>query len=100
MMRWSDAWELESLHRLRDKYNLSKEGWLANRIAKVGWRRRFYMIRPFLKWIPSGTVRRWIESPLVRLDKQLNRHLTQRFERLNVSKQPSDGAKPELSEAA
>ena len=76
MMRWSDRWELNSLYHLRDKWNLSEEGWLSNRIAKVGWRRRFFMIRPFLRHVPIRAVRRLLERLLVLVDKRLNANLT------------------------
>nr|WP_232826107.1 glycosyltransferase [Cyanothece sp. BG0011] len=40
MLRWSNAWTLSSLHRLRDKWQLSEDGYFTSKYKKLGWRRK------------------------------------------------------------
>jgi GT2 family glycosyltransferase len=54
MLRWSDAWERNSLIRMAEKWNLSTDGTLGFRLKHVGWRRRTYLIRPFVRSLGLG----------------------------------------------
>lgn len=81
MLRWSNAWELASLQRLRKKWNLTEDGYFKNRIRNVGWRRRMTIVRPLNSSLPFTRGSKKLERMLVALDKRLNRQLTRRYER-------------------
>jgi GT2 family glycosyltransferase len=79
MLRWSDAWQLASLHRLRDKWNLAEDGYFQAKYKKVGWRRKMAIIGPLTHWLTFGLSERLFNSILVPLDKMLNRYLTDQY---------------------
>ena len=81
MLRWNDAWTLASLHRLRDKWNLTEDRFFANRYKNLGWRRRMAILRPLSRRVPSQRISRRLERTLVRIDKVLNRNLTTHYTR-------------------
>lgn len=76
MLRWSDAWELASLHRLRDKWDLTEDRYFRNRYKSVGWRRRMSIIRPLSRRLVFGRNSKRLEDLLVAIDRVLNRCLT------------------------
>ena len=84
MLRWSDAWELASLHRLRDKWNVEEDQYFTNRYRRVGWRRHMTITRPLAARIGElgnrlvifGQKKTRLEKILVPMDKALNRYLT------------------------
>ncbi len=81
MLRWNDAWTLASLHRLRDKWNLTEDRFFANRYKNLGWRRKMAILRPLSRRVPSQRISRRLERTLVRIDKVLNRNLTTHYTR-------------------
>ncbi|MBW4517916.1 MAG: glycosyltransferase [Timaviella obliquedivisa GSE-PSE-MK23-08B] len=83
MLRWSDAWTLASLHRLRDKWNLSEDGYFQNRYKKVGCRRMMTIIAPVVHRVTFGRYSKFLESLLVQGDRTLNRYLTTRHAKSN-----------------
>lgn len=80
MLRWSDAWELTSLHRLRDKWNLTEDEFFKNRYKRLGWRRQMTLISPMVRSILGRRSQR-LEKILLSIDKILNRYLTNRHAR-------------------
>lgn len=48
MLRWSDAWQLASLHRLRDKWNLAEDEYFKSKYKKLGWRRYGTIVIPLV----------------------------------------------------
>lgn len=83
MLRWSDAWGLTSLDRLREKWNLTeddyyKHSYNAWREYLVG-RRKIFIIRPMLAKYVFGRTGGRLEKTLVRMEKALNRYLTTRY---------------------
>lgn len=75
MLRWSDGWELASLHRLRDKWDLTEDRYFRSRYRSLGWRRKMSIIRPLSRSLTFGRYR-LAERPLVAMDRVLNRCLT------------------------
>jgi GT2 family glycosyltransferase len=93
MLRWSDAWELASLQRLRDKWNLTEDDYFKNKYSKLGWRRYMSIIQPLsvgLSFGQRGRIRRMITDTLIYVDKRLNRYITSRYARkhLPLKQQP------------
>lgn len=82
MLRWSDAWELASLQRLRDKWDLTEDEYFKNKYNRLGWRRNMTIIKPLSRNLSFGrSNNRLVEKILVRMDKVLNRYLTTRHAR-------------------
>ena len=48
MLRWSNAWELSSLARLQEKWNLCEDGYFKHKYKALGWRRRDAILQPLL----------------------------------------------------
>jgi GT2 family glycosyltransferase len=83
MMRWSDAWERESLLHFQQKWKLEQNKYFTKRFKKLGWRRREEMIQPLVEQFNflGATRKKWLEKRLVSLEKLLNRYLSNRYER-------------------
>lgn len=74
VLRWSDAWDRTSFHRLRDKWSLVEDAYFAREYRNLGWRRRDIMMRDtFLRWIPSWRVRRAAARALMPVERAINR---------------------------
>lgn len=78
MVRWSDAWERDSLLHFQQKWELVEGKYFSKRFKKLGWRRREEMIRPIVEQFSFlGTdARKWLEKRLVSLEKLLNRYVS------------------------
>lgn len=85
MLRWSNEWELASLRRLRDKWNLTEDKYFRHRYRNVGWRRKMTIVRPLSEKLTFGRGSKRLENLLSTLDKQLNRRLTDRYARRTSS---------------
>lgn len=91
MLRWSDAWQLASLRRLQEKWNLAEDGYFTTKYRQLGWRRRSTLLRPLSRQLTLGFKSYLVERLLVRLDRILNRYLTTRHA-TQRSQRPSDSA--------
>lgn len=80
MLRWSDAWQLNSLHRFRQKWDLTEDKYFKNRYKRLGVRRQKTIIKPFVRSVLGRNSQR-IEKILLPIDRILNRYLTNRFAR-------------------
>lgn len=78
MLRWSDAWTLASLKRLREKWDLAEDGYFQTKYKKLGWRRLMSIITPLNHRLTFGLSYRLLNPILIPLDKRLNRYLTDR----------------------
>jgi GT2 family glycosyltransferase len=80
MLRWSDAWELASLQRLRDKWNLTEDEYFKNKYKRLGWRRDMTIINPISHSLPLPSLMTKIMTKILRrIDKMLNQYLTNRY---------------------
>lgn len=80
MLRWSDAWELSSLQRLSEKWNLTKDEYFQNKYKRLGWRRQMAIISPFVRKLPIGKLGwRVAGKLLLSIDKVANRYITNRY---------------------
>jgi GT2 family glycosyltransferase len=80
MLRWSDAWELASLQRLRDKWNLTEDEYFQKKYRSLGRRRHGAIIVPLVKSFFRRRIR-WIENILIKMEHPLNHYLTNRYAR-------------------
>lgn len=74
MLRWSDAWELDSLKHLAGKWGLIENEYFTRRYERLGWRRRSELITPLsMVFKPLGKpARKWAKKQLVRIEKPIN----------------------------
>ncbi|NJL35929.1 MAG: glycosyltransferase [Leptolyngbyaceae cyanobacterium SM1_4_3] len=79
MVRWSDAWDLASLHHLRDKWNLTEDSYFKKRYAGIGGRRRELLIEPLVQRLTFGKGNPWLESFLSSVERQLNHYFYSRY---------------------
>ncbi len=80
MLRWSDAWELASLKRLHDKWNLTEDEYFKNKYKRLGWRRKMTIINPLTSRLSIGKFgSRVVGKALLVMDKAVNRYLTDRY---------------------
>lgn len=79
MLRWSDAWTLASLQRIRAKWNLSEDGYFQTKYKKLGVRRVATIIKPFVRQVSFGNENKPLKRFLKKLDRKLNRFLTNRY---------------------
>ncbi|HHP7230887.1 MAG TPA: glycosyltransferase family 2 protein [Xenococcaceae cyanobacterium] len=79
MLRWSDAWVLESLKRLQAKWHLAEDSYFTSKYRGLGWRRRDTLIYPLIRTLNFGKMSHFWENILTRIDKRLNRYLTNRY---------------------
>lgn len=87
MLRWSDAWTLNSLHRMRDKWNLAEDGYFKTKYKGLGWRRRDTIIRPIVRRLLGRDSGR-VENVLARLERVFNRFLTTRYAKRHHQQTP------------
>lgn len=83
MLRWSDAWEYDSLKHLAQKWGLVENEYFTRRYDRLGWRRRSELITPIsMMFKPLGKpVRKWVKKQIVRLEKPFNAYWTRRHAR-------------------
>jgi GT2 family glycosyltransferase len=81
MLRWSDAWEMTSLKRLLEKWELTEDDFFKHRYRRLGWRRHETIVRPLIARIGFAKKQPRIERTLISLDRKLNRYLTNRHDR-------------------
>ncbi|NEQ25166.1 MAG: glycosyltransferase [Microcoleus sp. SIO2G3] len=90
MLRWSDAWELASLSRLRQKWDLAEDSYFKQKYKALGWRRRKTILMPVVHRLTFGIRNRWLEKVvmfglLAPIEKRLNRTLTDRYAKQHLT---------------
>ncbi|MBW4661158.1 MAG: glycosyltransferase [Drouetiella hepatica Uher 2000/2452] len=99
MLRWSDAWELGSLSRLRQKWNLAEDSYFKQKYKALGWRRRKTILMPIVHRLTFGIRSRKLEKILMYgllapIEKRLNRYLTDRYAQQHFALAPSPDPLP------
>ena len=79
MLRWSSAWKLASLNRLRQKWNLAEDGYFKTKYKKLNGRRQSTAIKPLSRALTGGREYKPLTRILKRWEKKLNRFLTARY---------------------
>ena len=80
MLRWSDQWELSNLLHFQQKWQLQESSYFQKRFHKLGQRRRQALIKPIAARFGflGKPAKKWIETQLFKVEKQLNRFLSHR----------------------
>ncbi len=84
MLRWSNAWELSSLARLKEKWDLAEDGYFKHKYKALGWRRRDAILQPMLdklglvnrRSLPNKLIMFGLLAPV---ETALNQWLTRRY---------------------
>ncbi len=79
MLRWSDEWEVKSLKRFRNKWNLDKDKYFKKRYKRLGHRRHYAFLRPLLRKFTFGQPVPSLEQVVIKLERQLNQFITWRY---------------------
>ncbi|MBW4557400.1 MAG: glycosyltransferase [Trichormus sp. ATA11-4-KO1] len=99
MLRWSDGWEMASLKRLSEKWNLTEDEYFQKKYNSLGRRRHYTIVSPLVKSIFGRRIHR-LEKMVMKIDHVLNNYLTSRYARkyLQVKQNPiqTQPAKPAL----
>ena len=80
MLRWSDAWTLTSLHRLRDKWQLAEDAYFTTKYKRLGWRRKMTIIAPVIFRLTFGLYSPKLERFMMWFEHRMNRYLTHRHQ--------------------
>lgn len=78
LLRWSDTWELASLHRLRAKWNLPEDEYFLRRYRTLGWRRTA-LIERAIRLMTLGLNARGPGRLLLALERAVNRYYVARY---------------------
>jgi len=76
MLRWSDAWTLGSLHRLREKWDLAEDAYFTTKYKRLGWRRKMTIIAPIIFRLTFGLYSPKLERLMMWFEHRLNAWLT------------------------
>ncbi|WP_414541505.1 glycosyltransferase family 2 protein [Nostoc sp. CCY0012] len=80
MLRWSDAWEIESLQRLREKWDITEDQYFKNKYNRLGWRRHMTIIKPLSRKLLIGKINSRLANKILgSVDKVVNRFVTNRY---------------------
>jgi hypothetical protein len=90
MLRWNDAWDLASLHHLRNKWNLTEDDYFKKRYKKVGARRHELLIKPLVRWLTFGKGSKQLEALLIPLERLINRMVYRHYQRQQMQRQPQE----------
>jgi GT2 family glycosyltransferase len=100
MLRWSDEWEMSSLKRLQEKWNLTEDEYFKNKYKRLGWRRDMTIITPLTRKAPFGKIGSRVAGKILRnMDKALNRYLTSRYAKKHLQNLKNSPSTPIVKSA-
>ncbi len=76
MLRWSDAWQLNSLRRMREKWNLAEDAYFTTKYKRLCWRRYGTIIEPFARSLTFGLATDFMARAISTIDNKVNLVLT------------------------
>ena len=83
MLRWSDAWEAESLIHFHKKWGLDMDRDFVKRFQRLGHQRHQLLLLPLLRRLTAGRRVRFLEKFAIRCEQWLNQYITDRHRRLS-----------------
>jgi len=81
MLRWSDSWQIKSLQRFSDKFNLKEDEFFEKRLGLMQWFRQHNMVKPFCRKFLFGIFEKPLRKLLNAIEARISRILSQRYER-------------------
>lgn len=82
MLRWSNAWLLGSLQRMREKWDVVEDGYFQSKYKQMGWRRYGTILEPIARRLTFGLATDFVARAIATFEKGLNRYLTDRHARI------------------
>ncbi|NEZ59798.1 glycosyltransferase family 2 protein [Adonisia turfae] len=79
MLRWSDAWGLESLMRFQQKWDLDVERYFQTRYSHLGQHRQETVVYPLLRQLTIGNISPWLEQLTIDVERWFNQTLADRY---------------------
>ena len=76
MLRWSNAWKLDSLKRMRLKWDLAEDAYFTTKYRHLGWRRYSTIIEPLAQRLTFGIATDFTARAIATVDNGVNRILT------------------------
>lgn len=87
VLRWSDAWESQSLDYFQQKWNLTKKDkYFKKRYKRLGHRRHHAFVRPLLRRLTFGLSNAWLEQQAIAFERQINHIITNRYAQKHSNK--------------
>lgn len=83
MLRWSDAWEIESLMHFQHKWDLDMDQYFLQRYKQLGYHRHQIFLHPLLHKLTRGRDVSWLTHIAIQLEQWLNQTITDRHTRLS-----------------
>lgn len=81
MLRWSDAWEADSLIHFQKKWALDMDRDFMKRFQQLGHQRHQLLLLPLLRRLTAGRRIRLLEKLAIQLERWFNQYLTDRYRR-------------------
>jgi hypothetical protein len=98
LLRWSDAWEMDSLNHLQQKWNLSDDSaFFKMRRNRLGWRRHIWVLKPIVRRLNFGKPNPTLEKFFISVDRVFNRYWSDRYTRRRAKMQLPQPVNPRLS---
>jgi GT2 family glycosyltransferase len=82
MLRWSNAWLLGSLQRMREKWDVVEDGYFQSKYKQMGWRRYGTILEPIARRLTFGLATDFVARAIATFEQGLNRYLTDRHARI------------------
>ncbi len=73
LLRWSDAWLLQSIERMEEKWQLDRSPEFGALLRGNGWQRRQLVLRGLANRVPAGRCKEAAKSLLFRIDHWVGR---------------------------
>ena len=83
MLRWSDAWEADSLIYFQKKWKLDMDRDFMRRFQQLGHQRHQRLLLPLLHRLMAGRRIRFIEKLAIQLEQRFNQYLSNRHRRVS-----------------
>ncbi|MBZ8180604.1 glycosyltransferase family 2 protein [Oscillatoria salina] len=100
MLRWSNAWQMASLNRIRQKWDLAEDGYFQAKYKQQGWRRYGTIIYPLARRLSLGVGSDLLARAIARFEHIFNRYLTNRHahqQRQRLQSLPKSPSQPHVS---
>lgn len=82
MLRWSNAWLMGSLQRMREKWDVVEDGYFQVKYKQMGWRRYGTIIEPIARRLTFGLGTDLMSRAIAKFEHYFNRYLTNRHARI------------------
>lgn len=81
MLRWSNAWQMASLKRMLEKWDLAEDAYFTTKYKRLCWRRYGTIIEPLAHRLTLGVGTDFVARAIATIDNGVNRVLTERHVR-------------------